>query len=218
MNILPLCCRNAADRCTKPDTLIFSVTNAPMTTSLQAAKRPRVHCASLTEARCGMQRKEPARRLKRSAQLHELVLEQALAIAAFHRRRCHIQFVGRWHTCRCAPATRAQRRHRMMPTLQTNSASFTTRHPRGRAKACPRGQIRSASDQPLVTIGGALPLPTPTQPETLTATRVATSANRSFFIGIPSGCGLCDELKGVSATRTAAVNLVLKSHSAHPNR
>jgi hypothetical protein len=28
-------------------------------------------------------------------------------------------------------------------------------------------------------------LPTPTQPDTLTATRVATSANRSFFIAIP---------------------------------
>src|SRR6516164_7078769 len=33
--------------------------------------------------------------------------------------------------------------------------------------------------------GGALPLPMPTQPETLTATRVATKANSTFFIGIP---------------------------------
>src|SRR4029077_2614513 len=42
------------------------------------------------------------------------------------------------------------------------------------------------SDQPFVTTGGgALPLPTPTQPDTLTATRVASSANRSFFIAIP---------------------------------
>jgi hypothetical protein len=30
-----------------------------------------------------------------------------------------------------------------------------------------------------------LPLPTPTQPDTLTATRVAISANTSFFIGVP---------------------------------
>jgi hypothetical protein len=28
-------------------------------------------------------------------------------------------------------------------------------------------------------------LPKPTQPDTLTATRVATKANRSFFIGYP---------------------------------
>jgi hypothetical protein len=42
------------------------------------------------------------------------------------------------------------------------------------------------SGQPLVTMGGgALPLPMPTQPETLTATRVATKANRTFFIGVP---------------------------------
>src|SRR6516162_10005431 len=40
--------------------------------------------------------------------------------------------------------------------------------------------------QPLVTMGGgALPLPMPTQPETLTATRVATKANSTFFIGVP---------------------------------
>ena len=40
--------------------------------------------------------------------------------------------------------------------------------------------------QPLVTTGGgALPLPMPTQPETLTATRVATKANSTFFIGVP---------------------------------
>src|SRR3974390_1118056 len=40
--------------------------------------------------------------------------------------------------------------------------------------------------QPLVTMGGgALPLPMPTQPETLTATRVATKATSTFFIGIP---------------------------------
>jgi hypothetical protein len=46
--------------------------------------------------------------------------------------------------------------------------------------------LSKVSDQPFVTTGGgALPLPTPTQPDTLTATRVATSANRSFFIAIP---------------------------------
>src|SRR3974390_1563597 len=40
--------------------------------------------------------------------------------------------------------------------------------------------------QPLVTMGGgALPLPMPTQPATLTATRVATKATSTFFIGIP---------------------------------
>ena len=40
--------------------------------------------------------------------------------------------------------------------------------------------------QPLVTMGGgALPLPMPTQPETLTATRVATKATSTFFIGVP---------------------------------
>src|SRR6516165_4479321 len=40
--------------------------------------------------------------------------------------------------------------------------------------------------QPLVTTGGGpLPLPMPTQPATLTATRVATKANRTFFIGVP---------------------------------
>src|ERR1700736_2301705 len=40
-------------------------------------------------------------------------------------------------------------------------------------------------DSPLVTIGGGalpLPLPIPTQADTLTATRVATSAIRIFFI------------------------------------
>jgi hypothetical protein len=42
------------------------------------------------------------------------------------------------------------------------------------------------SDQPFVTMGGgALPLPTPTQPATLTATRVATKAISTFFIGVP---------------------------------
>src|SRR6516164_11640976 len=40
--------------------------------------------------------------------------------------------------------------------------------------------------QPLVTTGGGpLPLAMPTQPATLTATRVATKANRTFFIGVP---------------------------------
>src|SRR5205085_4238328 len=40
--------------------------------------------------------------------------------------------------------------------------------------------------QPFVTMGGgALPLPMPTQPETLTATRVATKAMSTFFIGVP---------------------------------
>src|ERR1700720_4619516 len=33
--------------------------------------------------------------------------------------------------------------------------------------------------------GGALPLPMPTQPATLTATRVATKAMSTFFIGVP---------------------------------
>ena len=42
------------------------------------------------------------------------------------------------------------------------------------------------SGQPFVTIGGgALPLPMPTHPATLTATRVATKATSTFFIGIP---------------------------------
>ena len=42
------------------------------------------------------------------------------------------------------------------------------------------------SDQPFVTMGGgALPLPMPTQPATLTATRVATKAMSTFFIGVP---------------------------------
>ena len=63
-----------------------------------------------------------------------------------------------------------------------------------------------------------MPLPTPTQPETLTATSVATSANRSFFIGIPSGYCLCGELNGLIATRISTLELVLKSHSTHPNR
>jgi hypothetical protein len=43
----------------------------------------------------------------------------------------------------------------------------------------------NVSDQPFVTTGGALPLPTPAQPETLTATSVATRTNNSFFIGAP---------------------------------
>src|SRR4029079_8522622 len=46
----------------------------------------------------------------------------------------------------------------------------------------------SNSGPPLVTIGGeggAFPLPKPAQPETLTATRVATKANSTFFIGVP---------------------------------
>src|SRR3974390_2723468 len=33
--------------------------------------------------------------------------------------------------------------------------------------------------------GGALPWPMPTQPATLTATRVATKAMSTFFIGVP---------------------------------
>jgi hypothetical protein len=42
------------------------------------------------------------------------------------------------------------------------------------------------SDQPFVTMGGgALPLPMPTQPATPTATRVATKAMSTFFIGVP---------------------------------
>ena len=42
--------------------------------------------------------------------------------------------------------------------------------------------------QPFVTIGGGalpLPLPMPAQPATLTATRVATKAMSTFFIGVP---------------------------------
>src|SRR6516162_2434701 len=47
--------------------------------------------------------------------------------------------------------------------------------------------------QPLVTTGGGpLPLPMPTQPATLTATRVATKANRTFFIGVPLSFTPCD--------------------------
>jgi hypothetical protein len=62
-----------------------------------------------------------------------------------------------------------------------------------------------------------LPLPMPTQPDTLTATRVATSAIRSFFIGIPSAAAPCDQTQWAPiATRITAVELVLKSHSADP--
>ena len=50
----------------------------------------------------------------------------------------------------------------------------------------PEQRDRNLSGQPLVTMGGgALPLPMPTQPATLTATRVATKATSTFFIGIP---------------------------------
>jgi hypothetical protein len=46
--------------------------------------------------------------------------------------------------------------------------------------------VAHASVQPFVTIGGgALPLPTPAQPATLTATSVASNANASFFIAAP---------------------------------
>jgi hypothetical protein len=47
---------------------------------------------------------------------------------------------------------------------------------------------RNLSGQPFVTTGGGalpLPLPMPAQPATLTATRVATKAMSSFFIGVP---------------------------------
>lgn len=52
------------------------------------------------------------------------------------------------------------------------------------------GRVGSArplvsSDQPLVTTGGALPLPTPAQPATLTAMRVASKAARILVIGTP---------------------------------
>ena len=50
-----------------------------------------------------------------------------------------------------------------------------------------------ARGQPLVTTGGGpLPLPMPTQPATLTATRVATKANSTFFIGVPLSFTPCD--------------------------
>src|SRR6516225_277767 len=50
----------------------------------------------------------------------------------------------------------------------------------------PEQRDRNLSGQPLVTMGGgALPLPMPAQPATLTATRVATKATSTFFIGIP---------------------------------
>jgi len=50
----------------------------------------------------------------------------------------------------------------------------------------PEQRDRNLSGQPLVTMGGgALPLPMPTQPATLTATRVATKATSTFFIGVP---------------------------------
>jgi hypothetical protein len=60
-------------------------------------------------------------------------------------------------------------------------------HPFGNQHAQIRNSRGSnASGQPFVTTGGgALPLPKPAQPETLTATRVATKANTSFFIGAP---------------------------------
>jgi hypothetical protein len=46
----------------------------------------------------------------------------------------------------------------------------------------PSNGISNLSDQPFVTMGGgALPLPMPTQPETLTATRVATKAMSTFL-------------------------------------
>src|SRR6185369_9565259 len=48
--------------------------------------------------------------------------------------------------------------------------------------------ISNFSGQPFVTIGGGalpLPLPMPAQPATLTATRVATKAMSTFFIGVP---------------------------------
>jgi len=55
---------------------------------------------------------------------------------------------------------------------------------------CPDPEQRDGnlSGQPLVTMGGGalpLPLPMPAQPATLTATRVATKATSTFFIGIP---------------------------------
>jgi hypothetical protein len=49
-------------------------------------------------------------------------------------------------------------------------------------------RINNFSSQPFVTIGGGalpLPLPMPAQPATLTATRVATKAMSTFFIGSP---------------------------------
>ena len=52
----------------------------------------------------------------------------------------------------------------------------------------PEQQGGNLSGQPLVTMGGGalpLPLPMPAQPATLTATRVATKATSTFFIGIP---------------------------------
>ena len=52
----------------------------------------------------------------------------------------------------------------------------------------PEQRDRNLSGQPLVTMGGGalpLPLPMPAQPATLTATRVATKATSTFFIGIP---------------------------------
>jgi hypothetical protein len=57
-----------------------------------------------------------------------------------------------------------------------------------------------------------LPLPIPAQAETLTATRVATSAIKSFFIGwYPC------ELRYHLATRNSGLELVLKSHTPDPN-
>src|SRR5436305_10077656 len=79
-------------------------------------------------------------------------------------------------------------------------------------------EVSSFSDQPFVTIGGGalpLPLPMPTHPETLAATRVATSAIRTFFIVIPSA-GPCTHT-GTHCNTIWAGALVLESHSPHPN-
>jgi hypothetical protein len=68
------------------------------------------------------------------------------------------------------------------------AADIVDHHHKG-APTMPRpasNGISNLSDQPFVTMGGgALPLPMPTQPATLTATRVATKAISTFFIGVP---------------------------------
>ena len=59
----------------------------------------------------------------------------------------------------------------------------------------PEQRDRNLSGQPLVTMGGGalpLPLPMPAQPATLTATRVATKATSTFFIGVPLSFTPCD--------------------------
>src|SRR5215212_3506444 len=70
---------------------------------------------------------------------------------------------------------------------------------------------RVGSVQPLVTTGGgALPLPRPAQPATLTATRVASKAARTLVIGYPL---LGNGFMSGYVTMKSQHGLVLKSHT-----